>query len=253
MSPFVFANPHQALPAVAAVLMLGCSNAPPQRDAASPRLRGTAGAPTASDAAAPGALTTASPTRQPTTRYRVGDYVVYRYSGGALPAALTLREQVRAQEGNRLRIDVTLSGGPTDQRWVQVLTDTPENQANNVIDALYEWQGQSLVKLANQQNADAFRLYQPTLFMPDGAAKDASEAACEQTVAGQQHACTCRRGSNRWQAKPVTFVEAVCPGFLWTNAAGTFVDASGAVVYKMEVVETGRDGSLPRAPLVPVP
>lgn len=74
----------------------------------------------------------------PATRYRVGDYIVYRYSGAFSTAPVLLREGVRAQQGNRLRIDVTLTRGDEVRRWIQVLTDTAENQQNNVIDGLYE-------------------------------------------------------------------------------------------------------------------
>ena len=95
---------------------------------------------------------------EPRTRYRVGDFVVYRYSGAFTTAPVELREEVRAQEGERLRIDVTLARGSERSRWVQVLTDTPENQRNNVIDALYELVNEHAVRLDNVDNRDAFRL-----------------------------------------------------------------------------------------------
>ncbi len=56
------------------------------------------------------AVPDAKPLAAPTTRYRVGDFIVYRYSGAFSTTPVLLREEVRAQQGNRLRIDVTAGG-----------------------------------------------------------------------------------------------------------------------------------------------
>lgn len=162
----------------------------------------------------------------PSTRYRQGDFIVYRYSGAFSSAPVTLREEVRAQEGNRLRIDVTATRGAEERRWIQVLTDTPENQRNNVIDALYELIDGKPVKLEHKDNRDAFRLYEWILVMPEGRATDLQQGPCERVLGGTRSACTCTTGKNSWPGRAIHFEEAECPDFLWTHADGRFWDPS---------------------------
>lgn len=76
-----------------------------------------------------------------TTRYRKGDYVTYRYAGLFTPEPVELRERVVAQDGNRLTLDITATRGTQQLHWEQIVTDTPDNQRNNVVDALYEYVG----------------------------------------------------------------------------------------------------------------
>lgn len=186
-----------------------------------------------------------------TTRYRPGDFIVYRYSGAFSPAPVTLREEVRAQDGNRLRIDVTATRGAEERRWIQVLTDTPENQRNNVIDALYEIIDGKPIRLENHDNRDAFRLYEWILIMPEGRATDVAQAPCERVIGGTRSACTCTTGKNSWHGRAVHFEVAECPDFLWTHADGRFWDpASGEDVHRTEIIEAGRAPGA-AAPLVP--
>ncbi|MBI1945406.1 MAG: hypothetical protein HYS27_06905 [Deltaproteobacteria bacterium] len=199
--------------------------------------------PVAADAPSPAA---------PTTRYRVGDFVVYRYSGGFSPTPVVLREEVRAQEGNRLRIDVTATRGAEELRWIQVLTDTPENQRNNVIDALYEVKDGTPVKLDNPDNRDAFRLYQWTLIMPEGRATDVKQAPCERDIGSVKYACSCTTGKNTWHGRAVEFEDVECPEFLWTHASGRFGDvAGGEDVHRADVVEVGRRSDAIATTLLP--
>lgn len=185
------------------------------------------------------------------TRYRVGDTVTYRYSGAALCMPVFLRESVVAREGNRLRIDVTARRGAEVRSWVQLLTDTPENQRANRLDALYE-EGPDgrLTRLENADNRDLYRLYEWTVVNPDGKASEVGTTPCERTV-GTTLACTCTRGRNAWQGRPVRFESAACPGFVWTHAGSRFwLDDTGEDVLRVEVVETARDRLEPK-PLVP--
>ncbi len=200
---------------------------------------------------APGTTDPAAPTT-PRTRYRVGDFIVYRYGGAFTPVPIELREEVRAQEGERLRIDVTLRMGDESSRWVQVLTDTPANQQSNVIDGLYELVDDKAVKLDNPDNRDAFRLYQRTLIMPEGRATDVAEASCTRTIGDASYACTCTTGKNTWQGRAIQFELARCDEFLWTHGPSRFWDAAtGEDVHRTEVVAVGRDASAAPAPLEP--
>ena len=94
------------------------------------------------------------------------------------------------------------------------MTDAPENQRNNVIDELYEHQSGRLVRLENKNNCDLFRLYEWTLFFPNGRPTDVQSAPCNQTFGGQSFACTCSSSRNTWHGKAVTLEDSQCPDFL---------------------------------------
>jgi hypothetical protein len=185
------------------------------------------------------------------TRYRVGDTVTYHYSGDALCTPVELRESVVAREGDRLRIDVTARRGAEVRSWVQVLTDSPENQRANRLDALYEEAPDGrLVRLENPDNRDLYRLYEWTVVDPDGKASEVEKAPCERTL-GTTYACTCTRGRNAWKGRPVRFESATCPGFVWTHAGSRFWDEeTGADVLRVEVKQSSRDPVQPK-PLLP--
>lgn len=192
--------------------------------------------------ARPARTATPPPPGAPATRYRVGDFVEYRYRGTFTAAPVVFRETVRAQEGNRLRIDIVVTRGSEERRWVQILTDTPENQRNNVIDALYEWKDGRYVKLGGELMREAFRLYAWTILMPDGRATDVAQRACTQVIAGTSYACRCTTGKNALRGKALRFEDSVCPDFLWTHGPGFFVDAAtGEDILRMEVGAAGRD------------
>ncbi|MCS6797121.1 MAG: hypothetical protein NZ898_01095 [Myxococcota bacterium] len=190
----------------------------------------------------------------PSTRYRVGDYVVYEYRGAWTTAPVILRERVTAREGNRLRIDVTAERGSEVRRWVQVVVDTPENQRNNVVDALYEARDDGFVRLPNEGNRDLFRLYEWVRFEPDGPATDVQTVSCERSFGGRIHACTCTRGRTRWNGRPVVLDQARCPDFLWTHGPGGFRDpTTGEEVFWIDVLESGRHADARAEPMEPMP
>lgn len=189
----------------------------------------------------------------PRTRYDVGDYVVYRYQGTALAEPVTLREEVAARQGNRLRIDVTATRPSGERRWIQVLTDTPANQAEGRVDALWE-QGPdgAWTRLANEGNKDLERLYEWTTVRPDGRATGVARQPCERGVLGHALACRCTTGQNAFSGAIVLFEQTECPDFLWTNGPARFTDAAtGEDVLRVEVVEQGRRADRPPQPLEP--
>lgn len=190
--------------------------------------------------AAPASIPTAP--RDPSgTRYRAGDYVVYRYTGAFTPLPVTLSEQVIKQQGNRLEIYVLAERGEERLEWVQVVTDTPENQRNNVLDQLYLLEHGKRVLLENKDNKDAMRLYRWTLIMPEGRARDRDRDPCEKYFGGRTFACICDTGENTWRGEEIGFEGTTCPGFLWTHGpARMWSTDSEETVYKMEVKEFGR-------------
>jgi len=181
------------------------------------------------------------------TKYRVGDYVVYRYQGPGLAEPVTLREEVSAQEGNRLRIDVTATRPAAERRWIQVLTDTPENQKANKLDALYEQVDGKWERLANEGNRDVYRLYDWTLFTPDAPASGIAKTECLRDILGHQQTCRCTRAQSVWKGAVLFFEDTECPDFLWTHGTQRFTDAAnGEDVMRVDVIEQGRRaGALP--------
>lgn len=186
------------------------------------------------------------------TKYRVGDFVAYEYIGDFSPEPVTLREQVMAQEGNRLRIDVTAQRGKEVRRWVQIVTDTPDNEKNNLVDALYEEKNGSYQALSTDRNRELLRLYEWVLIDPDGEMSEVSSESCDVEMAGQHFACTCTEGVNRIKGRAVVALDTDCPDFLWTHGPGGFRDAeNGDPVLEVDVVEFGHQPNVTPLPFDP--
>jgi len=176
------------------------------------------------------------------TRYQVGDYVLYRYSGAFTPSPVTLRERIMKQEGNRLTIDVVVERGGEQRRWRQVVTDTPENEKNNVVDELYEIVDGAPRKLTNANNEDVFRLYAWTVFIPEQKARDVRVSRARASFGGQSFDCERTEGRNVWRGRPIRFEAFDCPDFVWTHGPARFWDEqNGTDVSRVEVVEFGRE------------
>ena len=170
-----------------------------------------------------------------TTRYRVGDHVEYQMTGEFSAAPVRLVETVVAQQDNRLRIDVEISRGEEKRSFAQVLTDTPENQENNVVDALYELGPDGTAKQLDPQR-DLLRIYEWSIIKPDGKATEVKSSKCDKTITFRSYECVCTTGKNVWHGRPVRFENAVCPDFLWTHGPARFWDeTSGADILRAEV------------------
>ena len=189
---------------------------------------------------AAGCAATPASTSSSGTRYRLGDYVVYRYGGPALAEPVTLREEVVAQEGSRLRIDVTATRQSGERAWVQVLTDTPRNQRDNVVDALWEKVDGRYVKLANRRNRDLYRLYDWALFKPDKPSRDIGSEPCKVELAGAIFKCTCSYAMTTFKGTSVRVKESQCPEFLSTHGQSDVWPEVGEPVFYADVAETGR-------------
>ena len=131
--------------------------------------------------------------------------------------------------------------GEERRRWVQVLTDTPENQENNVIDELWVEREGELVRLENKGNAEVYRLYSwtlpPQLEAPSpGPTQEATLTLGEETLS-----CTASTGTAKLQGQPVSFSFLTCPDFLWTHGEGTIGPSEGPPLWQMRVVSDSRD------------
>jgi hypothetical protein len=182
-----------------------------------------------------------TPPAAPVTQYQKGDWVRYRYSGTFTPVAVELHERVVAQDGKKLRIEVTATRGAETRSWVQVVTDTEFNRKNNVVDELWVYGGDGKLKqLKNVNNNDLYQLYDWTYVIPEGIPKDVVDASVQATIGGKTYTCRARRGRTQIKGRPAKFEEVECPEFLWTKASATFVDEeTSATIYQAEVVGIG--------------
>ena len=174
------------------------------------------------------------------TRFRVGDYVVYHYTGLFTSEPVELRERISAREGKRLTIDVVATRGSEQRHWEQVVTDTPENERENVVDELYEHVGAERRKLANVGNADLMRLYSWTVLQPDGKASDVHTEKAMLTMGRDDFTCDRTFGKNTWHGRKVQFESFECPQFLWSHARARFWDdGTGEEILRVDVTESG--------------
>lgn len=173
------------------------------------------------------------------TRFRQGNFVLYRYTGAAVTAPVTLKESIVSQDGNRLVIDVVAKRGSEERHWEQVVTDTPENEANNVVDELYEYVGGERRHLLNTGNRDLFRLYEWTLIVPDEPAHDKRASRTVTSFGGHSFSCEHREALTAWKGRPVHYEAYECPAFLWTHGPQRFWSDTDGDALKVEVVEFG--------------
>ncbi|MBN8614953.1 MAG: hypothetical protein J0L92_30415 [Deltaproteobacteria bacterium] len=192
-------------------------------------------------ARSPGASTCGALRSEPLrgTRYRVGDYVVYRFSGSRFATPLLMREEVTDQDGDRLTIEVTVSqeGGGIVRRWAQELIDTPENQAANRIEALCVFDGDA----CHDQPVETLpQLYADVVVSPDAPPTNVSESMETRPIGPLQLECSVRSGDTTIAGRPTRFEELRCPEFLWTNGNAAFVDVeSGDFVVQVDIAEFG--------------
>jgi hypothetical protein len=182
----------------------------------------------------------AAPVAHPSTNYRVGDFVVYSYTGEALPKPVKLREEIVQHEGLRLEIQVEARRGNEVQRWIQVVTDTPENQANNVIDELYELNGSERRRLVNKDNRDVYRLYAWTL--PPSIKGRGEPTSFSRTISLEGHPvqADCQRIPVEAGEAPAIMETCTSPAFLWTNIQGRlYRESDNTTLWQVSVESSG--------------
>ncbi|MFN9808507.1 MAG: hypothetical protein ACK6CU_02615 [Deltaproteobacteria bacterium] len=172
------------------------------------------------------------------TRYRVGDYVVYRYSGSLVGAPLLLREEITDQDSDHLTIEVSLTrDGQTVRRWAQEVIDTPENQSANRIEALCVFDGDA----CREQPVETLpQLYAEVLVSPDAPPTNVTETTETRPIGPLEISCSVRAGDTTVRGRPTRFEELRCPEFLWTNGNAAFVDTeTGDFVLQVDIAEFG--------------
>lgn len=177
-----------------------------------------------------------------TSKYSVGDCVTYLYTGSFTPAPVELTERVEEKHGNRLHIAVTARRGNEVRRWLQVVTDTPENQKAEKIDELYRLDGTARVRLANQDNQDVYEMYQWVVFSPQGRATGVTHGRSAFNIGDATFDCDHEHGVFVSPAGRRVFEFATCPDFVWTNGPAEIVDEETTeIIWRREVARVSCD------------
>lgn len=181
---------------------------------------------------------------EPVTRYRVGDEITYRYEGSFSAQPVMLHERIVSRAGNVLRIAVTAKRGDGGLQWIQQVTDTPENQKAEKVDAL-EVLVEGTWKSVPPTREELYRLYAWTIPPVDGAPADVTRENITEPIAGTPFACDAERGRfvNTEKGTALKFRFVTCPGFLWTNGPAEIVDeGTGQLLWSRSVVAVGKPG-----------
>jgi hypothetical protein len=122
--------------------------------------------------------------------------------------------------------------------------DTAANREANRVESLcqfqtVEGQGEACVVLANEGNADLFRMYEGLVVTPDAPATESSETQEQHTIGGVEMTCTDRLTHVLVGGEPIDITEIECPDFLWTHAGASFLRADKRSLLQVTVEATG--------------
>ena len=174
------------------------------------------------------------------TSYRVGDYIAYEYGGTLFPETVILREEVTGRMGQELTIAVSVRRGTAEKRWIQVVTDTSENQRNNVTDALYEVVNDNSKRLENT-HTEVLRLYEWVL-PPSGKDHGKTREVKREVQLSPKVLIPvkCLVGLEEIDGRTVRREYCTSRHFLWTNISSTYTDTkNGEVLYYMKILTWG--------------
>lgn len=175
-----------------------------------------------------------------TSRYEAGDYVVYKYSGSYRPEPVFLTEKVLSRTGNKLEILVEWKSGKEFRAWKQFVTDTPFNRKNNIVDRLLWLDAGQETELANENNADLFKLYEGTFLMPQRSPHNLKEKRERLKIGGTGYLCDVKEYDTKVLNKRARMKSVESAEFLWTRAGAEYRDEKGGLIYGAEVLEHGR-------------
>jgi hypothetical protein len=168
---------------------------------------------------------------------RVGDYVVYRFSGSFLkasPAPLTLTERVLGRDGAVVSLELVLDDG-RKQETLRIRKDATPGSAEEVFDVTRVEAG-----IARSATVDAYA----ALMAKTVLAADANEAelGTETTsVHVGDKTLRCKKTSYRVRVgkHEATMSTVESEAFPWGDVAGDITTVEGQVLYRVEVVEAG--------------
>jgi hypothetical protein len=172
----------------------------------------------------------------------VGDYVVYRtvQLRNGKEETIHLLERVDEKHCRRIVLHDWLVRADERREWKMFLTDTPQNQANNVADGVTERTPTGWVTLKNQANADLRRLFDTGVDV-DGPTELVSKRELSCRVAKRSYSCTTKTTRGAVQGVPVIITCRTSSDFLWTNLGCEFVRmVDGKQIFRMEILDVGR-------------
>lgn len=176
------------------------------------------------------------------TRYRIGNRVTYRYTGAHLTAGpVSLEERIVSRgDNNVLHIQVTARRGPDTKQWLQVVTDTPANQRNNIVDALFLIEDGQRRPLDARDPQTLFDLYAWTLpptFTPRG---EGTRRDINARMGAQWWRCTAHDVPGDVDGGRATMTTTTCPDFVWTHGPAVLAAEDGTVLWSVTVVEQSK-------------
>ncbi len=159
------------------------------------------------------------------SKFEVGDYVVYKYSGSYRHEPILLTEKVLSKtEGNKLEILVEWKSGNETRAWKQYVTDTPYNRSNNIVDRLVKIDGTNEIELPNKDNQDLYKLYEGTYLMTQRVPHLIREEKKSMQAGPGSYLCRIRTYETKALGKRVEMTVADSEEFKWTNVSSCYTE-----------------------------
>lgn len=130
--------------------------------------------------------------------------------------------------------------GNERREWIQVVTDTAENRAQNRVDELYEVVDGDRVLQANEGNADLLRLYAWTLPTCVPPVETLASEQREIVVGGQRFASECARQEMTCEGQRATMTTCESESFVWGNVYADVIANDGSSLWQVRVLRAGR-------------
>ena len=164
-----------------------------------------------------------------------GDFIVRRFSGSFAKSPMTLTERVVARDGTTLVIDVTLDDGKKSQTMRTWLNDAPAARGELIKVAKMDGDVESPSDIAAYE-----AMMQKVVMAADQNEEMLSESETSMDVGGAALACRERTFRVRIGKRSATMRTVESDRFAWGDVAAEITTAEGKMLYKAEVVETGR-------------
>lgn len=186
------------------------------------------------------------PEKPPPIRFRVGDYVVYRFSGNYTEHPVVLRKEVLDRKGDRVTFDVTATRGTDSRHWTEAEDMGVRDPKKRTDAEVHEYIGGVPQKVSNENNDALSRLYSWISLTAGAEDMDPEKSEGTQDVAGTSFNCTIREGLIIWHRDTLKFRLFECPEFVWFDGGSQYWNNRfGDNILKSEVVEFGNVHSKP--------
>lgn len=173
------------------------------------------------------------------SKYKVGDFVEYKFSGTYRETPIFLREEVIEKVGLQLTILVEKIAGGSKTTWKQIVVDTEENQRSNRVERLLEISETGAdLELKNTNNGDLLRLFSGTFLDIKSPMKNITSANSKILVCGVEYPVTIIRGSQEVGGKTYDFEAYESDLFVWKHLGASY-KRNGELFYRAEVVNCG--------------